>query len=621
MTEPSPSISRIVVFSVKSLDPAEVQHARVLRSGALDGDRRWGIFDVEGRCVNGKRHAAVYRLRSHFDADARTLALTDESSRGLPRMAFSMGNEQAGLEEWLCAYFGFAVHLRADTEVGYPDDTHSPGPTIISVATLEEIGRWFGLPLDQVRARFRTNIEISGVPPFWEDCLFGQSGKGVRFRLGDVTFEGINPCQRCVVPARDPVTGELDGDFARRFNELRERTLPGWSARERFNHFYRVAVNTRLHESRGAPELRVGDRLDIVEPGVAAAAASASGLAGAGQPAGFWAGTLVVAEVRDEAPDVKTFRLRHPTRSTLPFRFQPGQFLTVTVEAGKERFRRSYTLASSPASAAFCEVTVKRGGLASGALHDHSGPGTTLAVSGPFGRFGFDGQDTAEVVLIAGGVGITPLMSKLRFLASQGWPGRIDLIYSAKWRQDLIFMEELLRLARDLPGFKVHVTLTAPDDGWGGARGRLTEAWVRSVVPDIEHRHVRLCGPNDMAASTRGILRRLGVPDARVESESFGGPPNARSAAADDTEWQVRFARSGAAVTAPASQVLLETALAAGVALDSGCLAGVCGRCKAKLLDGEVAASCDDALSPGDKANRLILTCQSRPLSPVVLDC
>jgi uncharacterized protein YcbX len=263
MSENEAFLSRILIFPIKSLDAVEVAQARVLASGALEHDRTWGFFDASGKFVNGKRYAAVHRLRSQVDLEARTVTLRDENGRGLGSRTFSLDQEGDCLESWLRQYFGFPVAVQKNADLGFPDDTESPGPTIISVATLAEIGRWFNLPIEEVRARFRTNIEIAGVPAFWEDRLFGAAGTVVRFRLGDVVFDGINPCQRCIVPPRNPLTGVLDDTFVRRFTELRNRTLPSWSARERFNHFYRVAINTRPHGDQGGKLLRVGDRIEI----------------------------------------------------------------------------------------------------------------------------------------------------------------------------------------------------------------------------------------------------------------------------------------------------------------------------------------------------------------------
>ena len=287
MSKREPFLSRILVFPIKSLDPVEPRWARVLMSGALEHDRTWALFDERGNFVNGKRHAAVHRLRSEIDTDARAVTLRDENERGLGSESFSI-EEAAALENWLNAYFGFPVSFGKNCDLGFPDDTDSPGPTIISVGTLAEIGRWFGLPIDEVRRRFRTNLEIDGVPPFWEDRLFGAAGTTVKFRIGDVIFEGINPCQRCVVPPRDPLTGQSDDTFVRRFTELRARTLPAWSTRERFNHFYRVAINTRTHGDQGGKVLHVGDSVEILDVPAGRSAERVPHVAD------FWAGNLVV---------------------------------------------------------------------------------------------------------------------------------------------------------------------------------------------------------------------------------------------------------------------------------------------------------------------------------------
>ncbi|MFZ0729675.1 MAG: MOSC N-terminal beta barrel domain-containing protein [Methylovirgula sp.] len=265
MSENEAFLSRILIFPIKSLAAVELAQARMLSCGALEHDRTWGLFDAGGKFVNGKRQAAVHRLRARVDLEAGSVTLRDENGRGLGERTFSLDRDGDLLESWFAEYFGFPVSFGKNVALGFPDDTASPGPTLISVATLAEIGRWFDLPIEEVRARFRTNIEIGGVPAFWEDRLFGPAGTVVRFRIGDAVLEGVNPCQRCIVPPRNPWTGALDDTFVRRFTELRSRTLPSWATRERFNHFYRVAVNTRPHGEQSGRLLRVGDRIEILD--------------------------------------------------------------------------------------------------------------------------------------------------------------------------------------------------------------------------------------------------------------------------------------------------------------------------------------------------------------------
>ncbi|MGH7202074.1 MAG: MOSC domain-containing protein, partial [Planctomycetaceae bacterium] len=107
-------------------------------------------------------------------------------------------------------------------------------------------------------------LEIDGVEAFWEDRLYGDEGEAVRFRIGEVTFEGVNPCARCVVPARESTTGESDPDFAAAFIRQRAASLPPWAARSRFDHFYRLAVNTRLSPVNAGNVVRVGDEVEII---------------------------------------------------------------------------------------------------------------------------------------------------------------------------------------------------------------------------------------------------------------------------------------------------------------------------------------------------------------------
>jgi len=258
-----PYVSRLFIYPIKSLDGVEIQSATVLRSGALKGDRQFALTDAAGQVVNGKRHANIQALRAEFDLQAGTISLrnshTESNSISQP-VTFQIEPEQDALEAWLGEYFGFPVYLQQNQEMGFPDDTLSPGPTIVSTATLEAIATWYPhLTLEEVRARFRTNIEIAGVPAFWEDRLFAGEDRTVAFQIGAVRLLGVNPCQRCVVPTRNSKTGIADPGFQKTFVAKRQETLPDWAERSRFNHFYRLAVNPRLAEPHPGAAISIGD--------------------------------------------------------------------------------------------------------------------------------------------------------------------------------------------------------------------------------------------------------------------------------------------------------------------------------------------------------------------------
>jgi uncharacterized protein len=257
-----PHISKILIFPIKSLDGIEVDQIEVLASGSLLYDREFAIIDEQGRFVNGKRHAKIHLLRSQFDLSARTISLKlpDNDSFKI----FHLDQEKKALAETLSNFFGFSVTIIQNTEMGFPDDTKSPGPTLVSEATLQEVASWYDdVSIEQMRYRIRANIEISGVPAFWEDKLFGESGKIVSFLMGDVSFLGINPCQRCIVPTRDSLTAKPYPNFQKIFTQKRKETLPNWAASSRFSHFYRLAVNTQLPNTEKGKTLCIGNPVEI----------------------------------------------------------------------------------------------------------------------------------------------------------------------------------------------------------------------------------------------------------------------------------------------------------------------------------------------------------------------
>lgn len=258
-----PYLASIQIFPVKSLEPAILRQVRIRQSGGLEGDRCFAMFDSEGKCINGKRNAGVHSLRSKHDPLTGELHL-GSAETGLTA-AFHVDGQNEQIETWLSEFFGMAVHFRRNTEEGFPDDRNSPGPTVLSTATLAEIAGWLA-PLDigQMRLRFRANLEIGGVPAFWEDRLYGVKDSLVRFRIGDCLLDGNNPCRRCAVPPRDPATGEGYPEFSQIFRQQREKTLPPWAEKSRFDHFYRLAVNTKVPPGQAGKTLRVGDEVAII---------------------------------------------------------------------------------------------------------------------------------------------------------------------------------------------------------------------------------------------------------------------------------------------------------------------------------------------------------------------
>ena len=239
-----------------------------------------GVFalrDTQGEWVNGKTNPDVHLLRAEFGADAAAVTLS--SPRDGRRETFRLPADLPRLSDWLSDYFGKRVMVVENTRGGFPDDTESPGPTILSRQTVEAVTRWFpSISPDEVRERFRANLEIEGDAAFCEDRLFAGLGQVVRFEIGSVPLDGVNPCQRCIVPTRHPRTAEMYHAFSKKLAQQRQQTLPAWANPERFTHFYRLAVNTRLSPLSSGGTIRVGDA--IVITGVCAGLIRSSSLQG-----------------------------------------------------------------------------------------------------------------------------------------------------------------------------------------------------------------------------------------------------------------------------------------------------------------------------------------------------
>ncbi len=334
---------------------------------------------------------------------------------------------------------------------------------------------------------------------------------------------------------------------------------------------------------------------------------------------------LPVLAVVDESPTIRTFRLARPSG----FDFVAGQFLTVRIQADGQPLVRCYSISSAPEASGYLEISVKRQGRVSGLLHATVRPGSHLMVRPPAGRFVYPARDDRPLVLVAGGVGITPLVSMLRHAAATE-PGRpVTLLYSARGRDELAFADELGWLARRHPQVRVVTTMTGPEGGAPGG-GRITGALLAAQAPDAAHTLFLICGPDPMIRDVRAALADLGVPADQVRSEVFqpAAAIGARPAAEVDADAApagaeggvtLTLARSRQTVPVPEGRSLLEAAESAGAALPSLCRAGVCRTCRTRLVSGDVACS-SDALDHAERAEGWTLRCVAWAWTDCTLD-
>ena len=368
---------------------------------------------------------------------------------------------------------------------------------------------------------------------------------------------------------------------------------------------------------------------------------------GKSQKSKYWSGELLLAATFRETPDVQTFRLIAKDGGPLPFDYLPGQYMNLQLTIDGKRVNRSYTIASSPTRRDACELSIKRepNGLSSRFLHDELKVGDSIKVSAPAGKFVFTGAEAPAVLLVAGGVGITPLMSIVRYLTDRVWSGDIYFLVIAKTERDIIFHDELQWLKARFPRLHICITLTRtePESMWKGDRGRATAALIKRFVPNLNVVPAYLCGPNEMMDSTRELLMSVGIPSEQIKTEAFVSPVgnteikdvpsdlsiqigkrNDIAKATDKTSERktktLTFARSGVDVEVSDDQSILEAAEEAGIEIPYECRSGICGQCKSKILKGIVAMDSEDALSPTEKADGFILACQSHVRSHVTID-
>lgn len=355
---------------------------------------------------------------------------------------------------------------------------------------------------------------------------------------------------------------------------------------------------------------------------------------------------MEVAEVADESEDCRSFYLVDPYGQPLPD-FRPGQYLMVRPAlAGAYQTTRCYSLSSAP-DEEYWRITVKRqespdqnltqkqkGGL-SRWLHDRIGPGDCLLIGGPSGQFYLPENSTRPLVLMAAGVGITPMASMLRWSLEATPERSVVLLYQAKDLDHWPLGECLHEWQRDFPNIQIQSYFSRASEseiselakalagethrGKFGVEQAL-QANATAIAPTGEHCDFFMCGPDPWMQSLRGGLLEAGIAEEQLHWESFGATgtqpklPNAE--AADAVE--VRFEHSQVdAQWSDSEQTLWELARESDVEIPSGCLSGVCGCCRVKLLQGEVQYDREVSI---ELAKDECLTCVSRPTSPVVLD-
>ncbi|HIL92396.1 MAG TPA: MOSC domain-containing protein [Cycloclasticus sp.] len=249
-------LSKVFVYPIKALPGVALDSVEITQGGTLSDDRRWALVDKRGRLINGKNNKRIFLLRPSFDLTARRVRFSDNEE-------FSLHDVDA-LSQYFSNALQKTVFLKEDQQQGFPDDMNASGPTVVSQASLQAVASWYpSLALDDIRARFRINLEVSTAPAFWEDKVFVDGESPKLIQVGNVSIQSSNPCARCSVPMKNPASGAPYDGFYETFIDQRAKTKPSWTDSACFDHWYRLSVNTNVSSNQAGKRLVVGDAVHL----------------------------------------------------------------------------------------------------------------------------------------------------------------------------------------------------------------------------------------------------------------------------------------------------------------------------------------------------------------------
>lgn len=319
-----------------------------------------------------------------------------------------------------------------------------------------------------------------------------------------------------------------------------------------------------------------------------------------------------VVDVMEEARGTKSLLLRRPEG----FGFVAGQFVTLLLDVPGGEVRRSYSLSCAPHEDGPLRLGVKLvpGGLGSSFLHGLRA-GARVRFRGPSGSFTYVPRpDEHHLVLLAGGSGITPILSIVKSALAGSEAVRIALLYAARSPGEMAHRDEIRALAARHPCLTVRFFVDDEPEP-GDVHGRIGANDLHPLRAQLDN--VYLCGPDPMMDALVGVLGALSVAPDRIHRERFFTPRKAPLPARRD---KVRLRVHGVDLAVDPRRTLLESTLEAGLPVRYSCTMGGCGECRAQLEDGQVSMAEPNCLTEEERRSGTILPCVSHPLTDVTLD-
>ena len=227
-----------------------------------------------------------------------------------------------------------------------------------------------------------------------------------------------------------------------------------------------------------------------------------------------------IIKIIQRTTDVTSYRFPRPSELT----YKPGQYFIITIKQNDKELTHHFSFSSSPTEKDHFEFTKK--------LTDHEYSlalkstkiGDRARIDAPYGQFTFEGE-IPKIVLLSGGIGITPFVSIIKNATDKRLEAKITLFYGCRTENDIAFREELEIMQRENENFRMVCIINQPSSEWIGETGIITSDMIEKTLPDYKENVFYTCGPPPMVKAMEAIIESLGLPENQLKKEYFAGYP------------------------------------------------------------------------------------------------
>lgn len=596
-------LSQINIYPIKSTQKLSLSHA-IVKSAGIDIDRRFMIALTDGSMITSRRYPQLLQLttviqphgllfnfpnKAPLSLDFTQLTQT-QTSTAVWNDSFQAYTTSEEANQWVSEIIDQPAQLlyngiesqrtggKAQVKVSFADNFPV---MIISEASLDNLNA----RTQQIHSidKFRANLVVSGVEAFAEDSW-------KRIRIGEVELEIKAPCSRCVLVNYDPQT-----------------------AQKAVNNEPLATLMTFRSDNAIPTNVNFGMNAIVVKEGIIHQGDSVEVLSYR-TPEQYKDRRIALTCIKREpiAKDFVSFSFKAQQKKPLAS-YSPGQYLPIHISINDQIFERCYTLSSSPLTHQHYTISVKKvdQGMVSNWLHDNLQVGDNIWSDTPSGSFYLEPQKEQSTLLISAGSGITPMMSMLRSLIAEKNTQGLIFYHYCRTQADIPFATELAAIERQHPEIKIFICLTQQQDSTHSFCGRICAEHFVSLQ-SLANYHAYVCGNARFSQTTQKLLINQGLPAAHFYQEQFS-----QQLAVPEQQHSVNIQFNQQQFTGHNQASLLDQIEAADLPIKNGCRAGLCGRCKVKVIEGEVLQQPSTALNDHDKQQGMVLACCSIPTSNI----